>query len=451
MMVTSQKFSVFFLFLMHATYLFHNAQADVVSECTNHTTCSETYGDVYNTLTSQRNYFNIALALYPSREPSAVLVHVNLSAFNRTEISSPILYTWSMSCLYAAIPARILEVLSLWSIFVTYRSRELHISILPFCCNVSENERYTIIQRALSELQDLANSPTIQDPTLNTAECITKGHTPDISTLTESRQYYMVIVLLIGSFGFAYLSGPLLSFRVFIFFKEAAREDDSRKNLAKAIEVAIYLLLLVEFGLQITVLTLLAQGNSIVLWCMFGFLVGLLITGIVIVPLVTPTTFAFIPGNTCYGLWQRFCIFVWGNLTAFHFCWLAVGIMLNTSWGLLVLLVICVAIFAIVYPVYHFICTKSEAKLVKFRFALLCITFLLAALFLFGVVMTAGLFYFVRGSVNDLFKTALMYLAVAFVTWIFPKDQEKKESKEIGTLLQNQSTGLQKIISETNL
>ena len=66
----------------------------------------------------------------------------------------PATYTWSMSCLYAAVPAVVLEFLSLGSILVTPRTQELNIHIPLFCCNVSENkeERKTIIEEMLTRI-----------------------------------------------------------------------------------------------------------------------------------------------------------------------------------------------------------------------------------------------------------------------------------------------------------
>jgi len=127
-------------------------KANVIKECVNNTTCVETYADVYSALASPKNYFNIAVALYPARKPSSVLVHVNLHTYNHTEKSSPVPYTWSISCLYAAFPAKVLELLSLGSLIVTSRKRELNITIVPFCCNVSEDDRFTMIDRVLAEV-----------------------------------------------------------------------------------------------------------------------------------------------------------------------------------------------------------------------------------------------------------------------------------------------------------
>ena len=152
-LATLQKFFLLLLLIqVMVTNFAEQTKANVIKECVNVTTCIETYANVYSALASPRNYFNIALALYPARKPSSVLVHVNLDTFNQTGESSPVPYTWSMSCLYAALPARVLELLSLGSILVTSRKRELDITIAPFCCNVSEENRKKMIDRVLAEV-----------------------------------------------------------------------------------------------------------------------------------------------------------------------------------------------------------------------------------------------------------------------------------------------------------
>ena len=139
---TLQKlFPLVLVIQVMVTNFAQETKANVLKECVNYTNCIETYTDAYSALASPKNYFNIALALYPARKPSSVLVHVNLHRFNQTGKSAPVPYTWSMSCLYAALPARVLELLSLGSILVTSRKRELDITIAPFCCNVSEEDR----------------------------------------------------------------------------------------------------------------------------------------------------------------------------------------------------------------------------------------------------------------------------------------------------------------------
>lgn len=150
---TLQKCFLLFLLIQVMVKVFaQHTKECVIKECVNYTTCIETYADVYSALASPKNYFNIALALYPARKPSSVLVHVNLHTLNQTRKSSPVPYTWSMSCLYAALPAKVLELLSLGSILVTSRKQNLSITIAPFCCNVSEDDRCFMIERVLAEV-----------------------------------------------------------------------------------------------------------------------------------------------------------------------------------------------------------------------------------------------------------------------------------------------------------
>ena len=59
--------------------------ADVISECTNATICIEAYADIYKSLASDVNSFNIESALYPANEPSLVLVSVNVYGQNGPE------------------------------------------------------------------------------------------------------------------------------------------------------------------------------------------------------------------------------------------------------------------------------------------------------------------------------------------------------------------------------
>ena len=122
---------------------------NVITSCVNKTTCAETYGEVYHALASDNNYFNIAQALYPAKKPSSVLVLVTLYGTNETEDCKPVAYTWSKSCLFAALPAKVLELLSLGSILVTSRTQELYVTIPPFCCHVPTDKREAIIDRVL--------------------------------------------------------------------------------------------------------------------------------------------------------------------------------------------------------------------------------------------------------------------------------------------------------------
>ncbi|XP_078349681.1 uncharacterized protein LOC144634556 [Oculina patagonica] len=421
LLVSLQK--LFVLLFIMTTFPRH-AKANVIKECVNYTTCNETYGEVYSSLASQKNYFNIALALYPARKPSSVLVHVNLFAFNQTGKSSPVQYTWSMSCLYAAIPAKALGILSLGSILVASRTRELNITIAPFCCNVSEDARLIIIDRVLSELQDLAVSPGIQDPTLNTAECVIEGHKTDIDATGRSPY---IRAMLWCSFCFTILFGPLLALISFMFFKNAEEDQtenkEKKQNLAKAVKCTSCFLVFLEIGLLVVVLCFSSHENAP--WDIYVILTLISVEGLVMGLSIGKLTkyFPFLPENKCL---VKLGIFLWANLTTYHFCWLVVGIMVNTLWGFTVLLVICVVIAATVYSVYKFIYfyePESWKPNVILLGAIWC-----SILSLVALVILAGQSFFGKETANEVVKTALLYVTTAFISWLFSKIKQEKSS-----------------------
>lgn len=126
----------------------------VITACNDNTTCVQTYEELYKSLGSSINYFNISQALYPAKWLSSLLVHVTLHGANGIEKCRPAKYTWSMSCLFAAFPEYVLEVLSLCSIVVTPRTQKLKILITPFCCNVSQEDRVTMIDTVLAAVSN---------------------------------------------------------------------------------------------------------------------------------------------------------------------------------------------------------------------------------------------------------------------------------------------------------
>ena len=138
-------------------------RVDVMSEWANVTTCIGTYADIYKSLASDKNSFNIESALYPANEPSSVLVFVNIYGQNGPDkagndsIPAVMKYTWSLRSLYAAFPAVFLEISSLFSILVTPRTQELNITIPYFCCNVSVKDRKRMIKTVLAAVS-ISNS-----------------------------------------------------------------------------------------------------------------------------------------------------------------------------------------------------------------------------------------------------------------------------------------------------
>lgn len=105
--------------------------------CTEFTSCIDSYADIYNSLTSEDNSFIIESALYPALKPSSLVVKVHIYGPNLASVAN---YTWSMNCLYVAFPVEALQLLSFGSILVSSRTQDLQICIPDFCRNFSSKK-----------------------------------------------------------------------------------------------------------------------------------------------------------------------------------------------------------------------------------------------------------------------------------------------------------------------
>lgn len=153
----------------------HNVKANSSDSfnCVNSTlstSCIYTYEQLYNSLAKSDNSFNIESALYPAMRPSSVLVRVSMNYGPKCNAKY---YLWSISCLYAAVPAILLEVSSLGSILVTPRTQDLTIRIPLFCCNVSdkESERQPIIKGMIKGVLAAVSAPEFNCITHNYSVC----------------------------------------------------------------------------------------------------------------------------------------------------------------------------------------------------------------------------------------------------------------------------------------
>ena len=123
----------------------------------NCTSCIDSYADIYKSLASEENSFNIESALYPAMTPKSLVIKVEFITHNETSVAN---YTWSLNCLYVAIPPRVLQLLSLGSILVTPRTQELKICIPYFCRNISSTkEQKGLMKGVLSAVRNCM--PTI--------------------------------------------------------------------------------------------------------------------------------------------------------------------------------------------------------------------------------------------------------------------------------------------------
>ena len=283
-------------------------------------------------------------------------------------------------------------------------------------------------------------SPKLEDPTLNTAECVIQGHEPDICA--TGRSAYIRAVLWC-SLTFTTLFGPLTALIIFIGFdiakKDETQHKEKKQNLCKAVKCTSHIILAVEIGLLITTIVISAQGN--VPWDTYVILGLITVEGIIMGLAVRKKHFPFLPENETPG---KVFIFLCTNLTMYYFCWLVIGIMINPLWGFTVLLVICVFIAATVYVVYQFISFYDPQSSCK-RHLAVCGASLCSIFSLVTLMLLAGQSFFGRETANDVVKTTLLYVTTAFVSWLLAKIKEEgktDKSKKTTTVTEEENIPL---------
>lgn len=301
---------------------------------------------------------------------------------------------------------------------------------------------------SFSKLQDLAVSPGIQDPTLNTAECVIEGHKTNISALPAEHRAY-IRAMLWCSFAFTILFGPTLATITFALFHtendkakttkrydstEAKREENKQK-LAKAVKVVSCVLSIgksIHLFYTIYSIGCLKQScNTLRDLCVILLLIFVEGLVLVLVSICARKKYKFIPENTAIELVARVGIFLCANLTMYYFCWLVIGIMINPLWGITVLLVFSVVIAVTVFLVFIVLHSDFDPMII-----VLCLFGWVSTLLLVTHVIFAGQSFFIRETANEVVKAALLYLTTALIAWIIAKvigeksDKSKKTNRE---------------------
>lgn len=379
--------------------------------------------------------------------PSSVLVRVSMNYGPKCNAKY---YLWSISCLYAAVPAILLEVSSLGSILVTPRTQDLTIRIPLFCCNVSdkESERQTIIKGmikdVLAALQDLAVSPAIRDPRLNTAECVIEGHKTDISAIGPIRNIFISITLW-SSVCFTLVSCHLLV-NVLDHYQKLAepdkesncratrrangnqkrqenrenkeREEEKKKRFfAQAICTLCSLLAVIGF------LILSAALAISICYCIKGELrsdfpvsIGLIFIGGI---------FVFSWRKKALGdkKWCSVRFTICASVTSYLASWQLIGIMINPTWGLTITLLLVFFLAAFTFAKYQYLNAPQN----KTQVGLSCVFFVLAVIFLVLPVVMAGQAYYGRETADGTLKAALLSAIGALLSWLSWKKHFKLE------------------------
>lgn len=316
---------------------------------------------------------------------------------------------------------------------------------------------------SVPQLQDLAVSPNIRDPQLNSAECVTEGHEPNIMATGHSGR---IIAILCCSFLFAVFSGPLLAFYVLDLLKKYS------KTVTKTVNYLCRFLILTFVALLVYKEVTICKADQSVPGYIHAVYPVIVFVGIV----VGACTCGCCPGEDRKILFIPYM--VCANLTAYHFCWLLVGIMLHPIWGLAALLVVCLIIGVFSYAVYTILCvcyrnpsygkiptesnnkttiinirdnnvettgsgdnriehlekvdgknSKKDGEKHTWQAIFSCLAAFLAVCCLIVVVILAGQSYHGRQTADEVLKDAVLYLISVCFSWLYWKNIASKPSQ----------------------
>ena len=300
-------------------------------------------------------------------------------------------------------------------------------------------------------MQDLAISPGIQDPRLNTAECVIHGHQPNIDA-TGVNSYIRAI--LYCSLVSVLLIGPILGlFSLNVLenystervkfckckIKGCAKRQCYGAPAQEPINESIKILCVACYKVEDPFV------RSAEYTCFLLLLTDILITLIVVRDVLFDHTEIYIPillitcicegvviclvqccavlcCDSCRNIKEtsfcrRFVFMTSANIIAYHLIWLIVGIMVNPTWGLTVLAVACFVIVALFCTIYV-VCNASKESF--------CHSFCVSIAIFVGlclvvsVAVLAGQSFYEKETTGEILKTALFYV-VGGLTWLFGK------------------------------
>lgn len=296
------------------------------------------------------------------------------------------------------------------------------------------------------QLQDLAVNPSIRDARLNSAECVTEGHKPDIEATGRSGH---IKAILWCSFVSVLFLGPILAFYVLLWLKHNSPKDycvwckkpdhsthedqtwacclkgpwyyKEEKPWVLSLNYFCHILLLMEF---ISVVYVLKDSG----FSEFSMLLGIIFEGIAICIIQCVISVFQMCQPKCgfcensESTFYRRSVFVASaNVVLYHLFWLIIGIMINPTWGLTVLLVVSLVVVALFYAIYK-ICDVDQCC--SSLFIQRCSVFtagFLGLCFAAAVPVLAGQSFYGRETADDVLKTALLYVINILILWMFKK------------------------------
>lgn len=361
---------------------------------------------IYDSLKSEQNYYRISRAIYPSVDVPSLYVKITVQflsgSANGSFVKETRKYTWSKACLYVAtkyVSLYAMNVYSLGAIWPNKRERELFISLPEFCSNVTEEERKSKMIYFLSTLEDVTIIPKVQDPRLNTVQCVVEGHDGfNEDTFVGARKYLMHLYWcnLIFSFIIGFVAARVTAAGLTTAFKKEYEEDFYLLSVLHSF---------VELLLSITALIMAVkwgQGGR----C-YPILYSILVVAFFAIDIVNCCIRS--SDNDTTRKTRIELVFTLGiHMIFHHFAWIILGIVTDPGWATIILFSYCSVLFVIYVFLYY---SYKELNGVHQFDALFFGIFLISYLwFLFGIALS-GLSFLSTDPVAGIISTVLAVVA----------------------------------------
>lgn len=256
-------------------------------------------------------------------------------------------------------------------------------------------------------------SPGIRNPELNTAECVTQGHEPNISDPGVS---HYIQPILRCSFVSVLLLGPIIA----LFLLDFLGNDNWEGTMICSVNVLFSVFLISDVALIIYTFTTQNAGLKMLIP-----VVCIILEGIVLYLIQYCCSKRNIFDEP-KEFFRRCCIFTpCINLLSYHLCWVIVGIMINPAWGLTVLFIACFVVVALLFSGGQICDTENNSSCI-YRFLVFFSAF--CGLCLVGALaVLTGQSFYGRETAEDVIKTGLFYV-VGVIVWIFKKEGSNSNS-----------------------
>ena len=262
---------------------------------------------------------------------------------------------------------------------------------------------------------------------MNSAECVKEGHISDIDA--TGRGDYLRAVLWCSLLCTVMLS-PILFFMALDYLKQHSSKEEDCVLCSANVEQSCCCKVFCPKGKKPLI-------RSVTFLCCFLFLTFVIEVAFCCSVVLsssensTKGNFPFYVIPTCIALecfviscrlrcfeccedlmvnsfFSRLSLIVSINLLLYHLYWVAIGIMINPTWGLSVLLIISFTFVALFYSIYQ-ICDIDKCKLCIQRASIVTAGFFGLCFAVIGPVL-AGRSFYGRETADDVMKTVLLSL-----------------------------------------